>query len=202
MSQKTKLFHTISNGPKIGEVKRSEKGGSPTSACREFYFIPDASHKIFRMSDISAAESSHKVHPNTIASRCLCDCANTGAHFSFFRPAMAPSCSLAASLFFFARPVKDDSAENGMPLAFLISAFCHPLSANGRDRAIVARIPRHVRHRGIFARKMYISGCPAMPRFTIFAGALSLDPPRSGKNYSVPKRDASRVITTNTPLEL
>lgn len=32
--------------------------------------------------------------------------------------------------------MKDDSAENGMPLAFLISAFYRPLSANGRDRAI------------------------------------------------------------------
>lgn len=48
------------------------------------------------------------------------DCANTGP----------PSSSLSRTTS--GSTVKDDSGENGMPLAFLISAFCHPLSIVSR----------------------------------------------------------------------
>lgn len=97
-----------------------------------------------------------------------------------------------------------------MPLAFLISAFCRPLSANARARAIVARIPRHVRSatqniRGenihIRSRQRVTPLCAPRSRFLwvplllshpflFFAHPHSVPHPRR-KNYSVPKRDAS-----------
>jgi len=104
------------------------------------------------------------------------------------------------SIFFLSDPVKDDSAENGMPLAFLISAFCRPLSANGRDRAITTAdsaarsATRNIRGENIHTQSHSVS------RFFWMSSLFSRYP--RGKNYSVPKRDASRVITRNTPLEL
>lgn len=112
--------------------------------------------------------------------------------------------------------MKDDSAENGMPLAFLISAFCRPLSANARARARYRRTDSAARSFGNaeYSRGKYTY--PVAPArdvavratFSIFVGAppplSSLSPspflffahshsvphPRR-KNYSVPKRDAS-----------
>lgn len=112
--------------------------------------------------------------------------------------------SHAESLFFLSDPVKDDSAENGMPLAFLISAFCRPLSANESDRAIAVAdsaarsAPRNIRGGNIHTR-----WCRVAPGSRFFRASLSLflSLPRD-KNYSVPKRDASRVITRGTSLEL
>lgn len=43
--------------------------------------------------------------------------------------------------------VKDDSGENGMPLAFLIPAFCHSLSSPGVGWGRFTSVPpRHVRN--------------------------------------------------------
>jgi len=163
----------------------------------EFYFIPDASYKIFRMSDINGPSPGVKYIPIP-TSRRYYDCANSGMRCSFSPYHPRPSSRL---YFFLSDPVKDDSAENGMPLAFLISAFCRPLSANGRDRAITTAdsaarsATRNIRGENIHTQSHSVfldfSGCPLC--FSRY--------PR-GKNYSVPKRDASRVITRNTPLEL
>lgn len=75
---------------------------------------------------------------------------------------------------FLSDPVKDDSAENGMPLAFLISAFCRPLSANGRDRAIaVADSAARSATRNIRRGNIHTPvSCRA--EFSIFPGVLSL----------------------------
>lgn len=53
MSQESNIIlFRLKSSAKIEEIKRW-RGAVSTSACRQFYFIPDASHKIFRMSDIS-----------------------------------------------------------------------------------------------------------------------------------------------------
>lgn len=125
--------------------------------------------------------------------------------------------------------MKDDSAENGMPLAFLISAFCRPLSANARARAIVARIPRHVRSatqniRGenihIRSRQRVTSLCAPRSRFLwvplLFLShpflplpfsfsltlTLSLTPAARIIRCRNVTRRAPRVITRNTQPEL
>lgn len=115
--------------------------------------IPVASHKIFKMSGINR-QSLHKITPNTVPFLPLCK------HWTH------PSLSLSSSL-----PsgptVKDDSGENGMPLAFLISAFCHSLSIVSRHR------PRHVRNgkfaerkkrRGVLARSSHAMQSNYLPR--------------------------------------
>lgn len=94
--------------------------------------------------------------------------------FFFPLPLHPPSRRLSNlfSFFFSYDPVKDDSAENGMPLAFLISAFCRLLSTNGtRPRYRRADSAARSTLRGIFARKIYISGRRTVPRrFLDFCG--------------------------------
>lgn len=135
------------------------------------------------MSDISGREFSYKVQYH----RKSYDYTNTDAlSVSFFvlflsLPLHPPSRCLSNSFFFFFffsyDPVKDDSAENGMPLAFLISAFCRLLSTNGtRPRYHRADSAARSTLRGIFARKIYISGRRTVSRwFFDFCGCpLSL----------------------------